>query len=316
MKARRGFLLAYDKDRRTMIPFFLKVRSDDIVPTNPVQIDSVLVPTSMRWEEVRVEEDVDVTVYKYAANWTDRHDVHNETVDPLKFTGELLYKLYKDGRMELYGDLDMEFMDTDTATGLLEYSVHLPYAFPEARPVFDADWKFVDLPDLIVASYVEAVPITNAELNKETGTNPYPYRLKALVGWDHGETGSKADRFKALALKLDPKYTSGKSISDYLRRFQLKLNYTGWWRPEKLPDVVVAESFDDQLVGLYTTIGMVAMLSCPSTTDGVTIRAIPMHATVRNHGYYTDVDGVRWLLCLYQATSENGYIPLSMLTTG
>lgn len=310
MKARRGFILCYNEATRTMIPFFVKVRSEDIVSTNPVEIDSVLVPTSSRWEESRVENNVDYTLYEYSADWSDKKDPHNETIDPEVFKGKLLYKLYKDGRMEVTGQLVMERIES--TSGTMRYSVHLPFAFVESSPIINAQWAYASIPNMIAVSTAESVAISNAELNKEN-TGEYPFHLNIWMNWlDSGSTAS-ATAFNALAPTVDPLYKSGMVLDDYFKHFTFSINYSGWWRPEKLPDVVVAESFDEGFAGLYKTTGMVAMLSAPDAAAGITVRSLGVGTTVRNHGYYTAVDGVNWLLCIYQATNESGYIREDLL---
>ena len=42
MRIKKGWLMARDELTRKMIPFFLKVRSEDIVPTSPVKISEAL----------------------------------------------------------------------------------------------------------------------------------------------------------------------------------------------------------------------------------------------------------------------------------
>lgn len=312
MKARKGFLLSYDKHLRELIPFFVKVRSEDIVKTDPVDIRSVLVQTSMRWQEERVEDNVDATIYRYTTEWADKDDAHNETVDPEKFKGDLTYKLYKDGRMEVTGWMKMEFIDSDPTTGLLNYTVHLPYAFAESNPALHASWKFANLPFLVTAVNVDSVAITNAELNIES-TGTYPYHLNVMAAWPYSETGTEAALFKNLATKLDPDYTPGMTVDEYLYSPTFNINYSGWWRLEKLPDIAIAKSYDEGLSGLYKTTGLVNLLSAPSMVDGKIVRPLPIGIVVRNHGYYTEIDGTKWLLCTYQSTNETGYIPSDIL---
>ena len=313
MKVRKGFLLTYEKKLRRMIPFFVKVRSEDIVKTDPVDIGAILVPTSMRWEEARVEDNVDVTIYKYTAKWSNKTDPHNETIDPAQFEGDLIYKMYKDGRMEVSGCLKMERISTESSSGLLGYSVHLPFAFPEENPNILATWKYGDYPGLTMVTAVDSVPITNAELSTEY-TESYPYHFTIWLAW----TGNDADSeelFKNLAMKADPYFNGNETVDDYLEHFTFNINYSGWWRAEKLPNVVPAESYEQDYAGLYVTTGMVALLSAPSTTLGVTVRALAMGTIVRNHGYYTESDGSIWLLCTYQSTNEIGYIQRDLLIT-
>lgn len=295
-----------------MIPFFVKVRSEDIVKTDPIKIDAVLTPTSMRWTEARVEDNVDVTVYKYTANWVGNDDPHHETVDPTIFEGELLYKMYKDGRMEVTGSLRMEPTGTDITANFIKYSIHLPFAFPEEKPQVSAKWKYADFPGLITTTNTDSIPISNAELNMDY-TDSYPYHLNVWLAWPNSNSESDAALFKLAAELSDPRFTEDMTIDNYLNHFTFNINYSGWWRAEKLPTIVPAESYNSDFAGLYTTTGMVAMLSAPSTTLGVTVRALAIDTTVRNHGYYTTVDGINWLLCTYQSTNETGYIREDLL---
>lgn len=307
MKVRKGFLLSYEKKLRRMIPFFVKVRSEDIVKTNPVDIGAVLVPTSQRWVEDRVEDTVDATIYRYTADWIDKSDPHNETIDPTIFSGDLVYTMYKDGRMFVDGTMLMEMTAPVDADGCTKYSVHLPYGFVENHPVLNASWSYGNVYGLNMVVQVNSIPITNAELNEDY-TDQYPYHL---VIWSRIQNTNARDELETFAQRVDPLFPG--DMDQYLGYFPIHISYRGWWRPVQLPYVIPAEDYLLDLSGLYTTMGLIAMLSAPSQTLGKIVRSLANNTTVRNHGYYTEVDGIRWLLCTYQATGEIGYIREDML---
>lgn len=307
MKVRKGFLLSYEKKLRRMIPFFVKVRSEDIVKTNPVEIGAVLVPTSQRWIEDRVEDTVDATVYRYTAEWADKSDPHNETIDPTVFSGDLVYTMYKDGRMFIDGVLNMELIEETDSDGCFKYSVHLPYGFVEDHPVLNVTWAYGDVVGLNMVAQVDSVAITNAELSEEY-TEKYPYHL---IVWSCIKGTDAQIELGVFAQRVDPQFPN--TVDQYLEHFPIRVSYRGWWRPVQLPNVVPAEDYLLDLAGLYTTTGLIAMLSAPSQTLGKIVRSLASKTVVQNHGYYTEVDGIKWLLCTYQATGEIGYIREDML---
>lgn len=317
MKVRRGFMLAYDVALRKMIPFFVKVRSRDIVPDNPIDITAALTQTSTRWNLDRVEDSVDVTVYKYTANWTSKTDPNAEAVGTDSCNGEIYYHLYKDGRMEVCGYIrssvsNVQSMLSNTVSEY-RYDIYLPFAFPEDNPRINASWTYGSTAESSIAAVVEKAKITNLVLNPELANDTlYPSLFKTYVVTATTRTPLTQD----YVFSHDAERGSG-STDTYMRnRFPITFTYCGWWKPVPEIEIINPESYDGVISGAYRTTGMVNLLSKPDSVYGEIIRPLQTGSIVRNYGYYTSRDGVRWFLMNYPATNERGYIPESLLKKG
>ena len=317
MKVRRGFLIAYDAALRKMIPFFVKVRSRDIIPDNPIDITAALTQTSTRWNLDRVEDSVDVTVYKYTANWTSKTDPNAETVGTDVCDGELYYYLYKDGRMEVRGSMRLSVSNVqamlNNTVSEYRYDIYLPFAFPEYNPRINTSWTYGAAAEASIATVVEKTKITNLLLNPGlSNATLYPSLFKTHMIVATNRTPLTQD----YAFSHDAEFGSG-SADNYMRnRFPITFTYYGWWKPVPEVEIVNAESYDGVISGAYRTTGMVNLLSKPDSVYGEIIRPLQTGSVVRNYGYYTLRDGVRWFLMNYPATNERGYIPESLLKKG
>lgn len=309
MLCRKGWNIVYDTDSKRMIPFFTYVRSSDIVPTNPVDITTALVHTSTRWNEVRVEDSTGVTIYYYQANWDFPTDPNNEQVGSNSFDGELMYRMYKDGRMEIEGEMRVARADTN-AEGLSEYYVYLPFAFPEDTPKVGVEWIYGSTPDMAMAGTVASAQITNMQLNPTLSTEEYPFLLKYYIL----PTTTDMPSFDTLRHLVEYGDLKNLTLDDYMDKLPVKVSYQGWWRDPMTVDIDAATNQDASYVGLYRTTGMVTMISRPDELTGVSIRPLKKGITISCGGFYSVADdGVVWLLVTYTGTGEQGYVKTDML---
>lgn len=318
MKVRRGFLLTYDKALRKMIPFFVKVRSRDIIADNPIEISSVLKPTSGLWNLDRVEDTVNATTYKYTAQWTSRENPQSERVGTDFGDCELIYTLYKDGRMDINGTLRVSRSSRQTIDSVdfseHRYDIYLPFAFPESKPEIHVSWKFGLFPECGMSNRVISTEISNLIMNPNLADKTkYPFLLNVYLYMDTEGAGVPMSSFVA---QWDPKFTGSNLNSYHSESFPIAISYSGWWKPIPEVEIENAKEYDGTIAGAYKTKGSVPLLSMPDATDGVIIRPLPGKTLVRNYGYYTTRDGVRWLLVVYPDTNERGYIQESALTRG
>lgn len=321
MKVRKGWILTYDDALRKMIPFFINVRSRDITPDNPITIDAALQHTSTRWTQYRVEDSVPVTVYKYTANWENTTDANGETVYSDWCDGNLTYYLYKDGRVELDGIIRLKASDISIGDiPEYTYTIALPYALPESNGVIETSWAYAPSPYFYISSTVEDMMIENAQINfNHTNTNTYPFKLKTVVSRPDTTTAAMK-LFQSMLDNCDSEY-SDYSNSDYSNalaymadRFPIKIHYSGWWKDITTIVVDQPEAYDGEIAGTYKTNGMVSLLSKAGSDEGQVVRTLVVNTSLRNYGYYTKVDEVRWMLMVYEGTQETGFIPETLLT--
>lgn len=316
MKCVRGIPLVYDEDLKTMIPFFVRVRSHDIICDAELDITEVMKYTSSRWEIDRVENGVDLTYYKFIGDWDSKYDRNNETVGTSFCRAELGYYIYKDGRLKIHADLRLN-ADTVTKIGSsnstfhAEYPVYLPVAFAEDTPKIQVGYAYGTASELTIVAEICKDTITNYSINEGyEDTNLYPFKLVIHV------IKSQVDAPALNTIKgiVDSTYASSLTVDDYIKTcFPFTIEYNGWWRPVPPIEIAVPESFDNDISGNYTTIGMVNLLSKPDNTFGEIIRPLKTGTPVKCNGYYTRVEEVNWYLVTFVAANENGYIPENML---
>jgi hypothetical protein len=309
MKCETGFVLAYDENLKRMIPFFLKVRSSDIVKNTSVDIYSALTNTSGRWDLTRQENDVDGVVYEFTADWESDTDPNGGLTGSRVCKGSLTYYMYNDGRYEIHGHLRMCPVSTEEVTSNMDhhvYSVYLPFAFTEEHPMIRVGWAYGNSYELAIASQVDDAKITDLILNSgSTDTNEYPFLLKINV-FDSGAGASALDALRKLA---DPDYND-LTIHDYIQNaFPVRIDYCGYWRAHAA-DVDDPTSYDEQYSKDYLTACDTNMLTKPSLILGENVEYLPIDTPVRCSGYYTLTGETTWLYVTHAATNMSGYIPL------
>lgn len=145
MKIKQGWLMAKDSITNKMIPFFLKVRSEDIVPTDTIKINTVLSRTSLKWTEELVSDTTDATVYKFTRNFsgsTGELDNHGELSTACVENGVIYYHMFKDGRAHIEGEVQISNQGRD-GNGDTESSIKiidLPYAIKKSF-LNSSDWN-------------------------------------------------------------------------------------------------------------------------------------------------------------------------------
>lgn len=316
MKARVGWLLSEDEDTQKMIPFFVKVRAQDVISVNPVDIATALKETSTRWELVRMEDDIEVTVYRYEASWTSSNDVNAEVVGSELMNGWLEYYLYKDGRLDIKGVVRASgtFAAIDSVYGQISTQVYLPFALNEESPMFNIGYGPGLCPNIALGAKLGSAVVSNQQLNlNNVDTNKYPFLLNLYgIVPVNGTLSSVVPLEKIRDLADDPEY-GNYDYSTYIKNyFPYRIEYHGYWRGEETVVIEEPESYSDGLLGSYKTTGAVNMLSGPSIQSEI-VRPLPVNTLVKCNGYYTNVDGVNWLLCEYTNTNQLGYIPESYL---
>lgn len=137
MKIKQGWIMVKDSFTNKMIPFFLKVRSEDVVSTDTIKIDKVLQHTSLKWSEELVSDTIDSTVYKFTRNFsgsTGELDENGELSTACVENGVLYYHMFKDGRAHIEGEVQISNQGRD-GNGDTESSIKiidLPYAIKKS----------------------------------------------------------------------------------------------------------------------------------------------------------------------------------------
>ena len=186
MLARRGWLTCFNDQSTTMIPFFVKVRSKDIVPTDTVDIDKVLTKCSLRWNLTEKEDRVDYTHYRFTANWDNASDPNAEVVGCDHMNSYIDYEMYKDGRMfvkwlgQVSGTLNTSDLDATKNNSHREF--YIPYALPNGKIYNTLDTKIVggDLNSIMIGATLDPSVITNTEL-VAASTDEYNYKISMDV---------------------------------------------------------------------------------------------------------------------------------------
>ena len=311
MKVRRGWLLSLNTDTQKMTPFFVKVRSSDIVMTDAIDITAALKHTSTRWKLARKEDRVDCTFYHYTASWSDTYDANAEVVGSKLMDGELDYYLYKDGRLEIDGYIRANgtYTAIDANWASVTTSVYLPYAFEEV-PKIRACYEYGGGCNVNSVGVVSGAVIGNQQLNlngKDTKKYNYLMKLTSIVPVNNTVTTSvPLVKIQALA-ETNATYKAADYktyISSYL---PIHVSYKGYWRSAKSVNVIKPTSKDDALSGTYATKAPVNMYAGPNTTSD-RIRSLAAKTNVQCSGYYSETDGTKYLYVLYSPTAQYGYI--------
>lgn len=316
MKIRKGWILTLNKYTKKMTPFFVKVRSEDIVPTDPIDITAALKQTSTRWKLTRKEDRVDCTFYHYVGSWSDLFDANAEDVGSTFLEGELDYYLYKDGRMEMDGKLRVNgtYTAIDDKYAYINSVVYLPFAFEET-PEFQVRYAFGACEGISSVATISEAKITNQTLNlngKDTNTYKFALGLHSMIPVnDTVSTVVAIDKIRSI-VETSNTYKACDYL-DYVKSYlPLHISYKGFWRSAKSVEITKPESQDDTLSGTWTTIAPVNMYAS-ANVNSERVRSLATKTSVQCSGYYTEVDGEKFLYVLYAPTAQYGYIHSSYL---
>ena len=286
MKVRKGWLVTLNEDTKKMIPFFVKVRSQDIISTDPIDITAALKQTSTRWNLVRKEDRTELTYYRYEANWNDSYDVNAETVGSDFMDSYIDYYLYKDGRLEVDGII-------------------------RASGVYTAiDENYGSCTGLSTAVTISPAKITNQKLNLNlSDATEYNFLMKLIGILPANNTLSSAIPLENIRTIMEANATYAEAdYASYIKTyFPFHIHYNGFWRSHESVIIDEAESHDDSLTGTYLTTAPVNMLS-GADTKSTKVRSLATKTSVKCFGYYTETEEGKFLLCQYQPTSQMGYI--------
>ena len=311
MKVRKGWLVTLNEDTKKMIPFFVKVRSQDIISTDPIDITAALKQTSTRWNLVRKEDRTELTYYRYEANWNDSYDVNAETVGSDFMDSYIDYYLYKDGRLEVDGIIRASGVYTaiDENYASITRAVYLPFAF-EGIPDIRSDFGLGSCTGLSTAVTISPAKITNQKLNLNlSDATEYNFLMKLIGILPANNTLSSAIPLENIRTIMEPNATYAEAdYASYIKTyFPFHIHYNGFWRSHESVIIDEAESHDDSLTGTYLTTAPVNMLS-GADTKSTKVRSLATKTSVKCFGYYTETEEGKFLLCQYQPTSQMGYI--------
>lgn len=316
MKTRRGWLTTLNEDTKKMIPFFVRVRSEDIEVTNPVDLSAALTQTSTRWTLTRSEQLVDVTYFRYTANWADTEDPNAEAVGCEFIDAYLDYYLYNDGRMEVDGIIRAKgtFEAIDEKYGIVTREIYLPFAFEET-PVFDASYAYGSCSGITTAASVTGAQITNQHLNMDmVDTDEYNFLLNLTsIAPLNAELDTAVPITKVQSITESNEAYKDAEYIDYVNDyFPIHVHFNGYWRSHESVIIGTPESRDSTLTGTYKTTGAVNMYAEADTTSDK-VRSLPAKTEVHCSGYYTDTVDGRFLFVSYTPTAQTGFIDASYL---
>ena len=317
MKVRKGWLVALNEDTKKMIPFFVNVRSQDIISTDPIDITAALKQTSTRWKLQRKEDHIDLTYYHYKANWDGTYDVNAETVGSTLMDGYIDYYLYKDGRMEVDGIIRASgtYTSIDTNYGKIISNVYLPFAFEEI-PAIQTDFGLGSCEGITMGASILPSIITNQKLNLNSeDRTKYNFLMRLAAVIPVNATVASAVPLETIRALVETNTTySEADYTSYVRSYlPFHIHYNGFWRSQESVNIADAESHDDSLTGTYLTNAPVNMLAS-ADTKSTKVRSLAAKTSLKCYGYYTETNEGKFLLCQYQPTSQTGYVLIDYLT--
>ena len=237
MKYRAGFLLCENKETKKMIPYFVKVRSEDIFPTNPVVIEDVLQHTSTRWELIRVVNETDATYYYFTQKYENPgEDTYGEVIPSNYLDARICYKLHKDGMMTVSGTFRTdgvlnEESSIDAMKALVyEKTIHLPYALPVDNPLgYDVSAKYAngDIHLMSFGATVARTEITSNGINYGLeDTTQYPFVLKVIQARKTEEGYNPLAEFKN---SMDSGYEDVDVTTYGAKYIPIRFEFNGFW---------------------------------------------------------------------------------------
>lgn len=150
MKCFRGFLLEKDKETKKEAPFFLKVRNEDIVITQKMDIDKILAKCSNTWELISANSYYDRSVYMFHLSKKGIKDDPYWTVPVSDLTSDehfptVTYTIYHIGGEPSMIDVDFNWLRKFSDAKPFQESgqqaltfpttvIRLPYALPSTFP--------------------------------------------------------------------------------------------------------------------------------------------------------------------------------------
>lgn len=146
MKCFKGFVTTKDPETKKEVPFFVKVRSKDIVVTTPIMINDYLYKTSNDYTLESEYHGHDYSQYVFK-------NLNDSTIG-----GEtrVVYKLFRDGTLRIDGRSRVSKFTklTDDATGCEEYfifaiadenrfyRIQLPYSITPTISLSSDNWRY------------------------------------------------------------------------------------------------------------------------------------------------------------------------------
>ena len=237
MKYRAGFLLCENKATKKMIPYFVKVRSEDIVATDPVPIGDVLQQTSMRWDLMRMVDDADKTYYYFKQKYeSPEEDKYGEFIPSNYLDASICYEFHKGGMLTVSGTFRTDGL-LDAASSIdamkalvYEKTIHLPYALPVDNPMgynISAEYAYGDIHLMSFGATVKTAQITSNGINYGLeDTKQYPFVLKLIQARKTEEGYNPLAEFKN---SMDTGYTSVDVTTYGAKYIPIRFEFKGFW---------------------------------------------------------------------------------------
>lgn len=225
MKALSGWLIAYNPDTEKMMPFFMKVRSQDIVSTNPVKIATVLKQISMRWKLTRYEDNCDFTFYEYSGVWVNDSDPNAEVVGNTYSDSVIRYTLYKNGYMTIDGVLRVGGELQETGTQKYMKTLYLPFALP-SNTLIELGIANAYTPDVTLVAAVQEDIISNQMLNLDN-KDTTKYRCKLKIS----QVSTDAESSSISVLRTMDPNGGADSYTDYMKNhIPITFKMSAYWK--------------------------------------------------------------------------------------
>lgn len=181
MKVENGWLIKYNPFTKKMIPFFIRVRSRDIVSVDPVIPEDVLKRVSTRWQLVQYKDCCDFTFYEYLGSWVNNSDPNAEVVGNSYSQSTIRYKMYKNGFFEVDGTIIIDGKLNSAANNQYDYTktFYLPFAIPKRENIV-VTTEGGQIEGVSISASLTQDKVTNQQLNPDVADTTKHWCLVTL----------------------------------------------------------------------------------------------------------------------------------------
>ena len=237
MKCFRGWLLGRNIHTKKMVPFFVRVRSEDIYPTDAINPDEVLQPTSTRWTVSKAYNQSHHTIYYYTQSFDFALiDPFGEEIPSSYLDAVVRYDFDKDGILTVDGHIRVSGEKLtglsklpDTTNEVYKKQIYLPYALPtHISPGYwvNADCEYGHINNMSFVAKLGRRMITNTKINpNHTDTKEYPFAIEIYQSREIVNGHSPIWEYKEL---VD---SNSEDIGIYTERsIPIHFHYDGFWK--------------------------------------------------------------------------------------
>lgn len=221
MRISKGWLLHKDEETKREVPFFLKVRNEDIVNTKSIEIDQILTKTSELWRLDNSATGTDVSIYSFLTiddikNFSAGQMTGFKEKMPIRgFNGEATYILYGTGYYEVFLSFTIE---TPSTPGMQDvFNIPIPYEIKSPIAI-TPNTIVMDPSNLAFTFRLGKDKIENTMLNQKN-TGSYVYKVCG-----------KSFSFTFPSCSVGSTSSAGNTPTSYVEKYPINLSIKGIWK--------------------------------------------------------------------------------------